>query len=93
MDGLYGMAAGQHGWPVPAGKKAAIAQMAGVPVATFFCPTRRKPAALPARQTTYYNCDTPSVAARNDYAANAGSLGHPSYGRASSATYNSAPDS
>jgi len=93
---LYNMASGfpTRGriWPLSAPKQAAIAEMAGVPVATFYCPTRRSPVPLPARQTTYYNSFTPSIAARNDYAANAGSLIPGSYGRASTATYIHAPD-
>jgi len=61
----------------PANEKHALtAQRVTTPLAELFCPTRR--AAKPYRNTVQiYECDPVSVAARNDYAVNAGDQDDP----------------
>ena len=79
QDGLFNMAAGQAGWPVPPSKKAKIAQMYAVPITAFYCPTRRKPLITPCNwyPHPFQNADSPPVLNHNDYAANFGSLAYP----------------
>jgi len=77
QDGLFQMGAGQPGWPVPSDKKAKLAERNQIPVALFFCPTRRKPLVTKSSRTWFYNADAPPVLSRNDYAINAGTLRPP----------------
>lgn len=74
LDGIFNMAAGQPGWPVPATKKAKIAAMNQVPIAAYVCPSRRKPVAVKSFRPFYYNADNPPTLSCTDYAANAGSV-------------------
>jgi type II secretory pathway pseudopilin PulG len=58
-------------------KRAAIAALAGTPVATFYCPSRRPPVAYPDTWTSwwrggYVDHTAPALVAKTDYAANAG---------------------
>jgi hypothetical protein len=63
----------------PASLFAAIAEVASTPIATFHCPSRRPAKVYPfVNSTDYHLANRPTGAARNDYAANAGTinLGH-----------------
>jgi prepilin-type N-terminal cleavage/methylation domain-containing protein len=56
-------------------RKTAVAKMLQTPVATFYCPTRRRAAAYPYSNPfipSQTNSDVIQVAAKTDYAANAG---------------------
>jgi len=56
-------------------------QMAQTPVATFNCPSRRRPLAYPfTNPTSFYNINRPSVIAKSDYAGNSGEGGITSNG-------------
>jgi len=72
QQALFDMGAGQSGWPVPADKKAELANRNQIPVAIFFCPTRRKPLVTKSTRSFFYNADAPPTLNRNDYAINAG---------------------
>ena len=76
QDALLNVAAGSPGWPTSAAKRAKMAQTMRVPLATFFCPTRRRPLARPAVPGgTWYNVNpiaSGDVAGFCDYAANWG---------------------
>ncbi len=62
-------------WPIPASKKALMAQRNEVPVAAFHCPTRRPPLATPnERWRGWFNADYPPTLNRNDYAMNIGTF-------------------
>jgi hypothetical protein len=57
-------------------RKVALAQQRGAVIATFYCPTRRQPLTLPARELCHNansDQDVPGVVdAKSDYAANGG---------------------
>ena len=77
--GLHQIGAGLTG----AAKKTALAEQRGTVLSIFYCPTRRKPVALPNPEGSW-NADTPSVLCKIDYAANGGS--QPLTGNATSDT-------
>lgn len=54
--------------------KAAIGQMVGTPVSTFYCPSRRAAQGYPWTNQGSYNFTPPSLAAKTDYAANLGDV-------------------
>jgi len=89
QDALFSMGSeGNQTWPVSAAKKQAFHERAMVPVATFYCPSRRR-----AQNTTGKTWSDlrnwthgGEPLARNDYAANLGSLPFPQY-RVMDATY------
>jgi prepilin-type processing-associated H-X9-DG protein len=62
----------------PSEKRAAAAECGEIPIALFFCPSRRlpRPGPLTLRPlpdgSVFYNADPISMAAKSDYAANAG---------------------
>jgi prepilin-type N-terminal cleavage/methylation domain-containing protein len=61
------------GLPIAARKKAIKTAIETV-IPLYFCPTRRRPAAVVyTHGTSYENADRPSVIVRNDYVASAGS--------------------
>ena len=64
-------------WPIPAAKRAMIAQRNQIPISLFFCPTRRSPVVSPSSRQWYYNADNPPTLSRNDYAINSGSTNWP----------------
>lgn len=66
QDAVRSMAAGKSG----AQKKAALAKMMAIPVATFNCPSRRSPKAYPYNGQTPVNADFPDLVAKSDYVAN-----------------------
>ena len=66
--GLHQIGAGLTG----SAKKQALAEQRGTVLSIFYCPTRRKPVALPNPEPSW-NADTPSVLGKIDYAANGGS--------------------
>jgi hypothetical protein len=54
-------------------KRAAVRDMAAVPLEVFYCPSRRPADAYPfVHPKPFVNIDLPTVLARSDYAANAG---------------------
>jgi prepilin-type N-terminal cleavage/methylation domain-containing protein len=57
-------------------KKKALTEMSSIPVAGFYCPTRRPPAATPQFHASIvaYNFNRAEMLARSDYAANMGPL-------------------
>jgi prepilin-type N-terminal cleavage/methylation domain-containing protein/prepilin-type processing-associated H-X9-DG protein len=95
QEGLFKMAAGQAGWPIPAAKIALMAKMQGIPVPALFCPSRRKPLAIANTGSATLTCRgglTPPFIGVNDYVANSGSttdLGLP----AVTGTYSTVTDS
>ncbi len=59
----------------PTQKKTALTTLSSVPVATFYCPSRRPAAATPSLYPDpqpYYNAGRADAQARSDYAANLG---------------------
>jgi prepilin-type N-terminal cleavage/methylation domain-containing protein len=63
------------GITVPADKKAALTKILEMPVAGFYCPSRRQPVALPNIVPSSYdpiNANHPAISAKSDYAANVG---------------------
>ena len=97
MEGLFNMAAGSPGWPVPPVKKYKLRLMRETPVTAFFCPSRRSPVAREVRHRLggWYNCEppigNPRLGASNDYAACFGSYPIPPYTGVT--TYPAATDS
>ena len=69
---LMGSTGGFNQWPVPAAKRAALAERDAVPVFVFFCPSRRPPTVTTSYRKFYYNSNVGDVACRIDYAANQG---------------------
>ena len=81
QQALYGMANGG----TDADKMVILAQMSSIPVASFYCPTRRPAAATPKRSYTLatfglggavqcYNANDVALHARSDYRGNAGDM-------------------
>ncbi|MBU4270615.1 MAG: DUF1559 domain-containing protein [Planctomycetes bacterium] len=71
---LHDLGLGAGTWNSPA-KMLANTQRLSTPVGTLYCPTRRKAVAYPwtgALGAMIINANTPTVAGRSDYAANAG---------------------
>lgn len=64
-------------------KRSALAQQRSVVISLFYCPTRRRPTALPNPEGAW-NADTPSTLGKTDYAANGGTV--PLTGNATSDT-------
>jgi prepilin-type N-terminal cleavage/methylation domain-containing protein len=65
---IYDMSGGTPGPP----KLAALDRMVTIPVKTYVCPSRRKPQVWPVSSTSHKNYDQVTMAAKSDYAANAG---------------------
>ena len=71
-SGYIDPATGRATWPVPPEKNVKLAERNEIPLAVFFCPTRRRPIATKNNRGSFYNADNPPTLARNDYAANNG---------------------
>lgn len=54
-------------------KTAALTQQRSVVIGLFYCPTRRRPSALPTYEGTY-NAGNPATLGKTDYAANGGTV-------------------
>ncbi|HEY3393869.1 MAG TPA: DUF1559 domain-containing protein [Lacipirellulaceae bacterium] len=73
---IHQLGKGFASWTSPE-KKAALTNLAEMPVAMFYCPTRRPAQAtlyVQGGTTPYYNANLPEVEARSDYAVNLGPL-------------------
>lgn len=95
QQGLFDMAAGSPGWPVPAAKKAKFTLLVQAPVSAYVCPSRRTAGPRRVRATSWFNADPPPVppgAGSTDYAANSGSGTPVAFARVAT-TYLGATDS
>jgi prepilin-type N-terminal cleavage/methylation domain-containing protein/prepilin-type processing-associated H-X9-DG protein len=78
QDALYQLPSDTNGKVVTAQQTAGAKIMVGTPLHFLNCPSRRQPLAYPyvypsaSSPGAFYNCDTPTLAARCDYAANSG---------------------